>query len=152
MWGTWPRQPDPEILLPYQIFPDTLNYELIPYYLCLKLVREERMDHVILELINGSIRISYNTDTIISQIAYVGQALNDGRFHKVNLQLQNRKPFEITVSVDKTQSVTVQGTQPVDFRQVKKFYIGGLRTLTAHARKNLVTDKNFIGCIKVRGC
>ncbi len=85
---------------------------------------------------------------MVSQIAYVGQSLNDGRFHLVDLVLEN-KPYQATLSVDKTQSVTVQGTQPVDFRNTNKFFIGGVRRFSANVRKNLVTGKSFIGCIKV---
>ena len=86
---------------------------------------------------------------MVSTTAYVGQGLNDGRFHGVNLVLQNTKPYQATLSVDTTQSVTVQGTRPVDFEQTNKFYLGGLRTLNAHVRKNWVTGRSFVGCIKV---
>ena len=113
-----------------------------------KLVEQEQSDHVILELVNGSLRISYNTDTVFSQTGYVGEALNDDRFHVVNLVLQNN-PYQATLSVDKTQSVTVHGTQPVDFRNTNKFYLGGVKRFSASVRKNLVTGKSFVGCIKV---
>ena len=93
--------------------------------------------------------ISYNTDTLLSQTGYVGQALNDGQFHKVNLVLQNKKPYQATLTVDTTQSVIVTGTQAVDFQQTNKFYIGGLPTISGHARKNLITGRSFVGCIKV---
>lgn len=115
----------------------------------LKVVQKERWDHVILELVNGSIRVSYNTDTVFSQTAHVGKGLNDGLFHNVNLVLSSTKPYQATLSVDKLESAKVTGTQPVNFRDTNTFYIGGVRTLSAHVRNNLITRKSFVGCIKV---
>jgi hypothetical protein len=106
------------------------------------------LDHVILELVNGSLRISYNTNTVVSQTGYVGQALNDGRFHRVDLVLKNN-PYQATLSVDRTESVTLHGTQAVNFQDTNKFYLGGVQSFTASVRKNLVTGKSFVGCIKV---
>ena len=120
-----------------------------PIFLYFKLVSKEQWHHVVLELFNGTLYISYNTDTLLSQTGYVGQALNDGQFHKVNLVLQNKKPYQATLTVDSTQSVIVTGTQAVDFQQTNKFYIGGLPTISGHARKNLITGRSFVGCIKV---
>ena len=120
------------------------------YFLYFKLVSKEQWYHVVLELFNGSLYISYNTDTVVSQTGHVGQALNDGKYHTVNLILQNKKPYQAKLTVDLTQSVVVIGTQAVDFRQTNKFYLGGLPTLSGHARRYLMTGKSFVGCIKVR--
>lgn len=86
---------------------------------------------------------------MVSQTAYVGQTLNDGRFHNSKLELQ-KAPFQAKLIVDGTHSVTLQGTQRVDFQQTNKFYLGGLSKLSAHVKNNLVTGKSFVGCIKVR--
>lgn len=121
----------------------TCSFILAP----LKDITNEHTDHVAIELVNGTLRISFNTDAN-TKTASVGQNLNDGVFHNVRLRLQDRPPFQATLSVDSTQSVTVSGTQGASF--AGSLYLGGVPNNVPQIRYNLVSGKSYIGCIKVR--
>lgn len=57
---------------------------------------KEHTDHLIIELTNGSVRLSLNTG-VNTATATVGQGLNDGVWHKVNLHMSGS---QARISVD----------------------------------------------------
>lgn len=113
---------------------------------------KEHTDHVIVELTNGSIRLSLNTG-VNTTTATVGQQLNDGAWHLVTVALSGS---QATISVDRDECVGPQCTKSVvttsDSRSQYSGlpYLGGLPSLVPEIKQQLVSDGTFVGCIKVK--
>ena len=107
---------------------------------------------MIIELTNGSVRLSLNTG-VNTATATVGQGLNDGVWHKVNLHMSGS---QARISVDEDTCVgqgctkTVVTTSDIGSQFSGLPYLGSVPSLLPGIKQQLVTDGNFVGCIKVR--
>ena len=106
---------------------------------------------MILELANGSIRLSLNTG-LDTATAKLGSGLNDGVWHQITVQISGSKA---TLFIDKDTcgaacpSVTVSTTSDASSTFSGQSYFGGVRKLVPQIKHQLVTDGSFVGCIKV---
>ena len=113
---------------------------------------KEHTDHVIVELTNGSVRLSLNTG-INTTTATVGQQLNDGVWHQVTVALSGS---QATISVDRDKCVGPQCTKKVVTERDSRSqhsgspYLGGIPSLVPKIKQGLVSDGTFVGCIKVK--
>ena len=113
---------------------------------------KEHTDHVIVELTNGSVRLSLNTG-INTTTATVGQQLNDGAWHQVTVALSGS---QATISLDSDKCVGPQCTKKVvtardsGSQHSGSPYLGGIPSLVPKIKQQLVGDGTFVGCIKVK--
>lgn len=106
---------------------------------------------MILELTNGSIRLSFNTgqDTATAKL---GRSLNDGAWHQITVDIAGPRA---TLFTDKDvcgaacTSVTVSTTSDASSQFSGLPYFGGVKKLVPQIKQQLVTDGSFVGCIKV---
>lgn len=104
-----------------------------------------------LELTNGSVRLSFNTgqDTATAKL---GRSLNDGDWHQITVDIAGP---QATLFTDKDicgaacTSVTVSTTSDASSQFSGLPYFGGVRKLVPQIKQELVTDGSFVGCIKV---
>ena len=106
---------------------------------------------MIVELTNGSIRLSLNTGVDTAKVA-IGRGLNDGAWHLITVRVSG---FQATISVDidtcsgsdclKTVITTRDSTS--EFSGLP--YLGSVDKLAPQITQELVTDGTFVGCIKV---
>ena len=106
---------------------------------------------MILELTNGSIRLSFNTgfDTATAKL---GSSLNDGAWHQITVELSGPQAtlFKDKDTCDKVcPSVTVRTTSDGSSQFSGQSYFGGVRKLVPQIKQQLETDGSFVGCIKV---
>lgn len=112
---------------------------------------KEHPDHLILELANGSIRLSLNTG-LDTATAKLGSGLNDGTWHLITVQISGS---QATLFIDKDtcgavcSEVTVSTTPDGTSQFSGQPYFGGVRRLVPQIKHQLVTDGSFVGCIKV---
>ena len=112
----------------------------------------EHTDHVIVELTNGSVRLSLNTG-VNTTTATVGQQLNDGAWHQVTVALSGS---QATISLDTDKCVGPQCTKKVvtardsGSQHFGSPYLGGIPSLVPKIKQQLVGDGTFVGCIKVK--
>ena len=111
---------------------------------CQQDISQERPDHIAVELVNGSIRVSYNTG-FDTATATIGSSLNDGQYHTLKLDVQRLKVVITVGGVKKDISTNSPG--PAQF--AGRPYMGGVKVLTPQMRDQLATRENFVGCIKV---
>ena len=107
---------------------------------------------MILELTNGSIRLSFNTG-LETASAKLGSGLNDGAWHQITVEITGP---QATLFTDKDicgaacPSVTVSTSSDGGTSQFSGLpYFGGVRKLVPQIKEQLVTDGSFVGCIKV---
>lgn len=106
---------------------------------------------MIVELTNGSLRLSLNTG-LDTATAKVGRGLNDGAWHQITLQITGP---QATISIDKDtcnadcSSASVSTTSDSSSQYAGLPYFGGVRQLVPQIRQQLMTDGSFVGCIKV---
>lgn len=106
---------------------------------------------MIVELTNGSIRLSLNTG-LDTATAKLGSGLNDGAWHQITVQISGS---QATVSIDKDtcsadcSSATVRTTTDGSSQFAGLPYFGGVGKLVPQIKQQLVTDGSFVGCIKV---
>lgn len=105
---------------------------------------------MIIELTNGSIRLSLNTG-LDTATAKLGSGLNDGAWHQITVKIS---VSQATISIDKDtcpgcSSPTVSTTSDGSSQFSGLPYMGGVRTLVPQIKQQLVTDGSFVGCIKV---
>lgn len=106
---------------------------------------------MILELTNGSIRLSFNTG-LDTATAKLGSSLNDGAWHQITVQISGS---QATLFTDKDicgavcPSVTVSTTSDGSSQFSGLPYFGDLRKLVPQIKQQLATDGSFVGCIKV---
>ncbi len=112
---------------------------------------KEHPDHVILEITNGSIRLSLNTG-LDTATAKLGSGLNDGAWHQITVQISGS---QATLYIDKDtcgavcSSVAVSTSSDGTSQFFGQPYFGGVRRLVPQIKHQLVTDGSFVGCIKV---
>ena len=111
---------------------------------CQQDISQERPDHIAVELVNGSIRVSYNTG-FDTATATIGSSLNDGQYHTLKLDVQKLKVIITVGGVKKDISTNSPG--PAQF--AGRPYMGGVKVFTPQMRDQLATRENFVGCIKV---
>lgn len=113
---------------------------------------KEHTDHVIVELTNGSVRLSLNTG-VNTTTATVGEQLNDGAWHQVTVALSGS---QATISLDTDKCVGPQCTKKVvtardsGSQHFGSPYLGGIPSLVPKIKQQLVGDGTFVGCIKVK--
>lgn len=106
---------------------------------------------MILELTNGSIRLSFNTG-LDTATAKLGSSLNDGAWHQITVDISGS---QATLYTDKDTcgavcpSVTVSTTSDASSQFSGLPYFGGVRKLVPQIKLQLETDGSFVGCIKV---
>lgn len=106
---------------------------------------------MILELTNGSIRLSFNTG-LDTATAKLGSSLNDGAWHQITVDISGS---QATLYTDKDTcgavcpSVTVSTTSDASSPFSGLPYFGGVRKLVPQIKQELETDGSFVGCIKV---
>lgn len=106
---------------------------------------------MILELTNGSIRLSFNTG-LDTAAAKLGTRLNDGAWHQITVKVAG---FQATLSIDKDtcgavcSSVTVSTSSDGSSQFSGLPYFGGVSKWVPQIKQQLVTDDSFVGCIKV---
>ena len=106
---------------------------------------------MILELTNGSIRLSFNTG-LDTATAKLGSSLNDGAWHQITVDISGS---QATLYTDKDTcgavcpSVTVSTTSDASSQFSGLPYFGGVRKLVPQIQQQLETDGSFVGCIKV---
>ena len=107
---------------------------------------------MILELTNGSIRLSFNTG-LDTATAKLGSSLNDGAWHQITVDISGSKA---TLYTDKDTcggpvcpSVTVSTTSDPSSQFSGLPSFGGVRKLVPQIKQQLETDGSFVGCIKV---
>ena len=112
---------------------------------------KEHTDHVIIELTNGSVRLSLNTG-LNTATASLGQGLNDGSWHQITVTISSP---QATISVDKdtcigqgcSKTVVTSSDSRSTFSGLP--YFGGVSRLVPQIKEQLLTDSTFVGCIKV---
>ena len=106
---------------------------------------------MILELTNGSIRLSFNTG-LDTATAKLGSNLNDGAWHQLSVDIAGP---QATLFTDKDTcgavcpSVTVSTTSDANSQFSGLPSFGGVRKLVPQIKQQLETDGSFVGCIKV---
>ena len=106
---------------------------------------------MILELTNGSIRLSFNTG-LDTATAKLGGSLNDGAWHQITIDISGS---QATLFTDKDTcgavcpSVTVSTTSDASSQFSGLPYFGDVRKLVPQIQQQLETDGSFVGCIKV---
>ena len=114
---------------------------------------KEHTDHVIVELTNGSVRLSFNTGVDTAK-ATLGQGLNDGTWHLITVRITSS---QATVSVDIdtctgsdcSKTVITSSDSNTEFSGLP--YLGGVNKLVPRITQELISDGTFVGCIKVFG-
>ena len=108
---------------------------------------------MIVELTNGSVRLSFNTGVDTAK-ATLGQGLNDGTWHLITVRITSS---QATVSVDIdtctgsdcSKTVITSSDSNTEFSGLP--YLGGVNKLVPRITQELISDGTFVGCIKVFG-
>ena len=115
-------------------------------------VQSEHPDFLALELVNGSVRLSFNTGWDTASVT-VGNQLSDGRYHSVSLLVQ--QTAHATLSIGSCQGIcqgSVSTTHASQSGFSNTLYMGGVNENTPQIRSHFITNDSFVGCIKVRFC
>lgn len=114
---------------------------------------KEHTDHVIVELTNGSVRLSFNTGVDTAK-ATLGQGLNDGTWHLITVRITSSQAT-ISVDIDTctgsdcSKTVITSSDSNTEFSGLP--YLGGVNKLVPRITQELISDGTFVGCIKVFG-
>ena len=114
---------------------------------------KEHTDHVIVELTNGSVRLSFNTGVDTAK-ATLGQGLNDGTWHLITVRITSSQAT-ISVDIDTctgsdcSKTVNTNSDSNTEFSGLP--YLGGVNKLVPRITQELISDGTFVGCIKVFG-
>lgn len=108
---------------------------------------------MIVELTNGSVRLSFNTGVDTAK-ATLGQGLNDGTWHLITLRITSSQAT-ISVDIDTctgsdcSKTVNTNSDSNTEFSGLP--YLGGVNKLVPRITQELISDGTFVGCIKVLG-
>ena len=108
---------------------------------------------MIVELTNGSVRLSFNTGVDTAK-ATLGQGLNDGTWHLITVRITSSQAT-ISVDIDTctdsdcSKTVITSSDSNTEFSGLP--YLGGVNKLVPRITQELISDGTFVGCIKVFG-
>ena len=108
---------------------------------------------MIVELTNGSVRLSFNTGVDTAK-ATLGQGLNDGTWHLITVKITSSQAT-ISVDIDTctgsdcSKTVITSSGSNTEFSGLP--YLGGVNKLVPRITQELISDGTFVGCIKVLG-
>ena len=103
---------------------------------------EDNFDFVVVELVNGSLRVAYDSLVSPTSTVFTDQDYSDGAFHSLSLSISSR----LTVVVNGVSRVLVSSPNG-EVNIGSGYFIAGIDMPTATAMHLLSSTNSLIGCI-----